>query len=121
MKRIPGYLLLILITGCAPAANYGRAVQTWVGADMTSLIETAWGYPHTSYQLPNGNTVYLYEWKREDKTPLHTTITTQGNTTFAHTTGGETRSFWCKTFFEVDAGGIIINVRWDGNDCWTPP
>ena len=31
--------------------------------------------------------------------------------------GGQTLTFWCRTFFEVDSSNRIVKWSWQGNNC----
>ena len=31
--------------------------------------------------------------------------------------GGDTQTYYCKTFFETASNGRIVKFRWEGNSC----
>ena len=123
MKR-PLLLALLLLAGCATTAKYEAKLNSWVGADANSLVNS-WGYPKSSFDAPNGNKVYVYQNAGSITMPTtyQTTanVTSYGNTAYGNATtnvyGGQTLNFWCKTFFEVDSTNRIVRWRWEGNRC----
>jgi hypothetical protein len=87
-----------------------------MGHDIDELV-SAWGYPQSSFQAPNGNTVYTYSSQGSYKMPTNTTVNVYGNTGYATTTGGQTLNFWCQTFFEVNSNKKIVRWQYKGNNC----
>lgn len=110
--------LFVFLCGCATAANYRKAVNTWVGVDIAVLGES-WGYPAKTFTAPNGNTVYLYSTSDTYQTPRYTSYTYNPETRsgYAYEYGGETIKFYCKTFFEVNASKKIVKATFEGNAC----
>lgn len=109
-----------LLTGCATTANYEKILDTWVGSDANKLVNS-WGYPQSSFEAPNGNTVYVYGSSGSYTMPTQTNTTYNviGNTVYGNstTTGGQTLNFWCRTYFEVNRSKRIVTWRWEGNNC----
>ena len=120
-------LLTLFLTACATTEKYEAILNTWVGASVNDLV-SSWGYPQESFQAPNGNMVYVYSKSMNFVMPTQTTsrydiqsdplyglpTTVYGNTT---TTGGQTLSYSCRTFFEVNQSKKIVSWRWEGNNC----
>ncbi len=113
----------LLIGACAPMPtreNYIELVNTWNRVPIDKLV-SSWGYPKSKFKGPNGNTVWVYYYSSSHVRPTetNTTYTTrygrvEGNST---TTGGQTITYWCKTFFEVNEYSIIVRVSFEGNNC----
>lgn len=112
---------LSFLQGCATTARYEATLNKWLGRNINELVQQI-GYPLQTMQAPNGNTVYVYAAENSYTNP--TTYETTFNTTWygdvtattnAH--GGDTVSYWCMTYLEVDANNIIVNWRWQGNHC----
>lgn len=59
MKPLKVLLLILLITGCATTAKMEAKLESWVGKSADALIDS-WGYPVSTIEAPNGNTVYKY-------------------------------------------------------------
>ncbi|OGR81768.1 MAG: hypothetical protein A2X32_09815 [Elusimicrobia bacterium GWC2_64_44] len=119
MKRRTLFLgALLLLCGCATTANYKKVVGSWVGADAETLV-SAWGYPSRTFEAPNGNTVYEYSNSETYQTSRHTIYTydPQTRTGFATTHGGDTLTFHCRTFFEVNGGKKVVKASFKGNSC----
>lgn len=129
LKIIKLSLLVIgvfLLSGCATTANYQRIVSNWQGRKMSDLI-SAWGYPDASIKLPGGDTVYMYVHQQNyitPSTPMMTpTIINVNGTPMSAVSyngmflGGQTMSLSCRTWFEVDPRGNIVNVSFQGNNC----
>lgn len=119
-------LVCLLATGCATTANYKHMLNNWQGANATTLMKT-WGYPDGAVKLPDGNTVYMYVHKRDFMQPpspiVAPVIINASGTPAAVTTyngmfiGGRTEHLFCRTWFEVNPKGEIVNSRFQGNDC----
>jgi hypothetical protein len=85
-----------------------------------------WGYPDGEVKLPNGNTVYMYTRQQlvTQSPPLNVApfAATLGGTPYMGTgfTGGvvgQTSAMYCRTWFEVNHNGIIVNSQFQGNGC----
>lgn len=126
-------LIILFCCGCATTEKYEAKLRLWMGRDISDLI-ASWGYPSNSFKLPNGNTVYQYDYQRSHTTPITYKVVSNHNTqnyvvnnpsygtyttgnTKIYQTGGKTFNYWCKTFFEVNKSNIIVNWRWEGNSC----
>jgi hypothetical protein len=108
---------VMLLSGCATTEKYEAKLNRWIGHSINELM-ASWGYPDGSFDAPNGNKIYVYSNQSSFTTPTMTTIRPNlyGPPT-AYTTGGFTRNFWCKTYFEVDNDKRIIKWSWEGNNC----
>lgn len=119
-RALIAVLVIALLSGCATSAKYNAILDTWMGHDVNELVNS-WGYPQNSFKAPNGNTVYVYGSSGSYTMPTqtNTTYNVVGNTVYgnSYTTGGQTLNFWCRTFFEVNDQNIIVNWRWEGNNC----
>ena len=116
---------LALVAGCATRANYEKVLNTWLGASADRLVQK-WGAPAGTFRMPNGNDVYIYDWRRSGAitTPVQVNQapgTFIGNTYFpgaTTVTGGDVipihRS--CRTEFEI-ANGTVTRWRYEGNAC----
>jgi hypothetical protein len=123
-----GFMLLCvcLVSGCATTANYQRILNNWQGAKMSDLINT-WGYPDAAVRLPNGDLVYMYTRQRFYTTPTTpmmtpTIINVSGTPMYATTyngmvMGGQSYILSCRTWFEVNRQGVIVNTQFQGNNC----
>lgn len=109
---------LLLFCGCATTANYKKVVGSWVGADAEALVN-AWGYPARNFEAPNGNTVYEYSNSESYRTSKFTTYTYDPQTRTGHATtyGGDTLTFHCKTYFEIDGAKKVVKATFKGNSC----
>ena len=118
MKKIV-FLALVyfLVQACAtgPQATtekYSAVCESWIKHHINDLIDK-WGYPSQSFKAPNGNTVYVFYRASEYTRP--TVIMPVGRMLVAG--GGNTETYYCKTFFETASDGRIIKWRWEGNSC----
>jgi hypothetical protein len=131
MKRIMQLSLLLItlgfLTACATTANYQQALGQWQGENIQHLINV-WGYPDSAIKLPSGNTVYLYSRQQTYITPPSSPMMTSGLWGFPGSPmamgsydgammGGQPVSMYCRTWFEVDPKGLIVNYRFQGNNC----
>lgn len=123
-KLIISLGLLFLLAGCATTANYQQSLNRWQGAQAQDLVK-AWGNPDSSIRLQSGNTIYMYMRKQlysRPVTPPMPTFTVTGtpvyNMGFANAYAGtQTLSLYCRTWFEMNNKNVIINTRFEGNNC----
>jgi hypothetical protein len=127
MKKSMLFLLFtFILSSCAgPSVNrarYESIVNSWLNNDINKLTD-AWGYPTTSFIAPNGNKVFVFQRKSTSTSPV---IAQQmppigNNPYFGPTTiitGGDTSTYWCNTYFEVNSTNTIIRWRIEGNSCY---
>ena len=118
-------VLLSVVVGCAThhssdeadEKKYRVMLDTWIGAPVAALVERG-GYPDSQFLAPNGNMVYVYSRSMNETTPM--TARTYRYDYLPNTTmysGGETITYWCKTFFEVGKDEKIIRWSLKGNLC----
>lgn len=121
-KIIIGLVGALLLSGCATSANYQQQLMQWHGARAQDLVN-AWGYPEASIKMPNGDTVYMYSRKQSYTQPSYPTptFTVTGAPIYGigynQMYGGQTISLTCRTWFEFNAQGIIVDTRFEGNGC----
>lgn len=119
-------IALCLLSACATTQNYEQILSQWQGENIQQLMNV-WGYPDAGIKLPNGNSVYMYTRQQSyisPPTPTMTpTIINVPGSPMAATTyngdfiGGQTIILYCRTWFEVNPKGIIVNYRFQGNNC----
>ena len=132
--------LSLALSACATTANYEKALNSWVGADVDSLV-MRWGPPASSYALSNGGKVIEYVRQSNVQVGGYTTSVPQttynsgsaniygtGGSAYGTYTGTSTTyvqrttpvqniRMTCITRFTVDANGKITNWAWQGNAC----
>ncbi len=128
MKKL--ITLLFLLGGCATEQQYARNVATWNDRSADELV-SKWGMPTRTMILPSGNTLYVYD-RSESYTsgavqmPGTSTVTNNpyapGGAQYVTSQPGPliqgtTIVSWCSTFFEIDASGQVLSVRYQGNNC----
>ena len=130
MKKILKFtsivFFLTIISACATTANYQHMLNNWQGARMTDLINH-WGYPDSAIKLPSGNTVYMYTHQQlytmpTPMVPSMTFVNVNGTPIYATGFvgggyGGQTQLLYCRTWFEVNRNGVIVNSQFQGNNC----
>lgn len=121
-KAFISLIFVLVLTGCVTTANYQQTLNQWYGAQIQDLINV-WGYPDSSLKLPNGDTVYMYVHKQLYTSPMYPTpmFTPVGvpiySGGFYNTVGTQTVSLYCRTWFEVNKKGVIVNTQFEGNNC----
>ena len=117
-------IFVFLVAGCATnhkgeatEEKYRVMLNTWIGAPVDAMSKS-WGYPDSQFQAPNGNKVYVYGRSMSETTPItsHKRRYNYGRGTTTDL-GGETITYWCKTFFEVGPDEKIIRWSLKGNLC----
>ena len=93
----------VVMSSCATAGGYEKVLNSWMGADVSRLIES-WGPPTSTYALPDGRTMYTWE------SHGGAVAVPVGNMAVA-----VPRT--CKTTFTVDESRAILSWRYEGNMC----
>ena len=72
MKKLMLVIMAIvaLLSGCATIENYENVLRSWMGKDVNLLIQT-YGYPSSTMELANGNTVYIYMRSHQYTSPTY--------------------------------------------------
>ncbi len=101
-------IVSLLSLGCAGQKKFEEKVNSWVGADVNRMI-SSWGPPARSYQMPNGHTVYTWEWSSQGMVmvPIY------GGGMVAQQTHSS-----CTENIEADEGGTVVTWQYQGNHCW---
>lgn len=132
------FLYFLLISACAIPTQRGfeQMLSSWQYKNINDLI-SVWDFPTNTFEMPNGNKVYVYNRSNTYTTPIYrtptytspsqTTINMFGNTAYATTIpgrtyggqilGGQTLTNYCNVSFQVDSSQRIIGYRWEGNSC----
>lgn len=109
-------LFVFLLNGCSTHEAFVKKYNKWVGQNISTLISVE-GYPNSSYDVPNGNKVYVYSRSTTSYVPG-----------FGGYFGRRAYFGWsvaydevitrnCTTFFEVDKKGVIIKWGARGDNC----
>ena len=121
-----GALLLVTAVGCATQENYQKIVESWMNYDVYKLMRS-WGAPTSTFQMPNGNTLLVYESRGSFTTP--TAITPErssgyfvgshysSTTTPSTVIGGDPIPLTCRTEFEAEPSGKLVRWQFQGNTC----
>lgn len=94
MKYIPSIAMALLLVGCATSGKYDSKVKTWVGKNVTELLDS-WGAPDATTEVNGGGRMYTF--KRQSlflNNPVY-----------------------CETSFRTDESGEIQSYHWQGNGC----
>lgn len=100
LKRLLGIVALASATFAGTACHVETtkdAMASWVGHDANQLIEK-WGPPNRTFVMPNGNTMYTWEWSRTSGYANGHVVTTTTNV--------------CEKTFTVNTEGIVIAWRY---------
>ena len=106
---------------------------THYGKNVNRII-SSWGAPSSTFKMSNGNTILTYMRSRSGAIPIYNqpqTTTHQGTIYgsggMTNYSGTSTNSYgtttympvtWsCKTEFTINTRDIIINWRYQGNNC----
>jgi hypothetical protein len=111
---------LLLVGGCASHDNFVKTYNSWVGQSIDTFTAQV-GYPDSTYKLPNGNEVYVYEKTRIYSDPTFTPAFGYGPWGYyggmGVTYGTDINYETCKLFLEVNKKGIIVKWGSRGNSC----
>jgi len=113
-------IALLWMQGCATHQNFVNKYNSWVGQDISALINQI-GYPDSTYLLPNKNKVYVYERSRIYSYPSmsmgygYWPYYHGGYGAFGYSTDVVQKT--CKLFLETNKKGIIVKWGSSGNTC----
>lgn len=93
--------------------QYDDYLSQFRGLNVSEVVR-CFGYPTSTLVAPNGNKVYIY--LREENTYIPAVTNKIGNSYY--TTGGNTAYDYCKTFFEVNDAGTVVNINREGLICY---
>lgn len=93
--------------------QYDDYIVQFKGLEVNEVVH-CFGYPTQTMVAPNGNKVYIYLRERSTYIPAITNKIGNGY----YTTGGNTAYDYCKTYFEVNDNGIVVNVDREGTICY---
>lgn len=111
---------VLFMQGCATHQNFVNKYNAWVGQDINDLIKKI-GYPDSTYVLPNGNKVYVYERSRIYSYPSmsmgygYWPYYHGGYGMFGYGTDVVYKT--CKLYLETNKKGIIVKWGSRGNSC----
>lgn len=112
MNKLTFLIIVILsLSGCATEAKYQTTLESWRGHNIEELYQE-WGYPASSFDLANGNKMYLYTYNADMSIPIQTFPDGQPNPLSAQPV-----EYNCKTYFEVDQNKRIVNYSYEGSGC----
>ncbi|MBN2768406.1 MAG: hypothetical protein JXQ68_04840 [Campylobacterales bacterium] len=114
------FFALLALSGCASHENFVKKYNGWIGKDINIFIDK-YGYPDSSFEAPNGNTVYVYEEEKIESYPeigFGWGLGNYGNRVGwgmggYHTVTQKT----CKLFLEVSRNNKIVKWNSRGNSC----
>lgn len=127
MKKIIFFSLIIIssmiLTGCATNENFVKQHNEWIGKNINDYIIRS-GYPDNSYDIPNGNKVYVYTKTRSYLFPRHTIgygyfgIRGRYLGGFYPGMGGYDEIIeTCTVYIETNKKGTIVKWGAKGNSC----
>lgn len=116
-KSLIFMFIMIVLTGCvSPRQRHVEKMDSWEGQHINSLINSEWGYPDETTIAPSGNKLLIYyKSKTVIKNHLVYDKTQPKNMKWVKVPYTDTAD--CKTFFEINESGKIINVNWRGAAC----
>src|SRR3989338_3546923 len=118
------------LVACADARNYSTAVNSWHGAPERALLQH-WGSPAETKRLSNGNHLLVYRVVDHQRYPKVyspginvSRLSPQNNNTVVLSKPPlvprpHDETFWCETSFGGDKADMIVNSRYEGNNCIT--
>lgn len=115
-------ILCFLLSACASSAAYEQQMQRWRGKNAQTLRKQ-WGTPDAAIKLANGHILYQYTKKNfftipaPKRQPLQTSNTLFTSYEEPWLNNNQTMVRYCRTTFETDKNGNIIQTRFNGNNC----
>ncbi len=115
-KRIGSGALIIIVSlllgsACATGGQTLKAINSWIGTDIDRCI-MKWGKPSNEYRLKGGNTIYTWHEVHSQESVA------SGNGSLLFPYKVETVVKYCDWIMTANPSGIIIDGRYEGNDCY---
>ncbi len=112
--------MVVYVSACSSVQfvsdeNYRDELNKYLGKSVSVVVD-AFGHADYVSQAPNGNKLYVYADSDTSKTPVTCRKDLSGN---EKCTGGDIRTYQCKTFFEVDGGSVVVDTSFRGDGCGT--
>ncbi len=124
MKKLCIVLILFTLTACATVEKYNTMVRSHISSTQDELVGS-WGIPDKTFTLSNGDVLFSYineSTRHYEGTPGKVTkyVDKDGNVSFTSTEGTDSyyRDYICTTDFKI-RDGIVIDVNFRGNDCYS--
>ena len=133
MKKGILFVAIVLSASCSWAdSRYESKVNSVMSAYMGKNIQTvvdAIGYYTREFKSPTGNRIYAWEVGNTVTSPVVEVNSqmngglTVGPQAFGNTqsntfnVGGYRVTKFCNAYFEVDESNLIIDWKWNGNNC----
>jgi len=116
MKKLLLIVIAILVTSCATTNKFIAKQERAIGTNISDYIAKN-GYPDSSYTLPNGNKVYIYEKNEIISAPtfMIPIVTKDGIWYEKEEQFIDQRV--CKLYLETTPTGKIIRYDFKGNSC----
>jgi hypothetical protein len=132
--RLIGSLFFILCLASCSTFNrneiYAQTISSWRWSHQAELIKV-WGQPDQIVRLPNDNQVFIYTKDAFRNYPSPAITSKFGAAPIAisnkraiiipdpNNLPNNTTAFFleCKTLFEIDPEGIVVDARSQGNNC----
>lgn len=110
MKKVMLLLCCLGITmsGCATVGKYEEKLDTYIGRDVSSLIEEM-GVPNKSMDLPDGGKAYSFYHERASRSV--------SSSRFGNYSYGNITTHSCETTFFADKDNKIVKWLHSGNAC----
>ena len=115
------WILCFLLSGCASSAAYQQQMRQWQGKNIQT-VRQQWGQPEAVVKLANGHMLYQYMRKNFSSIPDAKRQPLHGNDTLFRSyeepwLSNITMVRYCRTTFETNKNGSIINTSFNGNNC----
>lgn len=112
MRKI-GFLLIVLLTGCATVGKFEARMDAKKGLTKEQLIDEM-GIPVKEYKSDSFEILEYYQSERITL-PQNSISTVSGNSIYTNTSGGS-YVMDCKLEFKL-INGIVANYRYKGDLC----
>lgn len=120
-SRFIPFILFFLLSACATSAAYQQHMLKWQGKNIETLRQQ-WGNPETAIKLANGHILYQYTRKNffTIRDPKRSSF--HGNNSLFTSykepwLSNQTMVRYCRTTFETNRNGNIIDTSFKGNNC----
>jgi len=105
MQNIKAFVItaIVFFSGCKSTENFGNMLTAYEGKDISDIFQV-WGAPTKTFEAPNGDVIYTYDF---DAGAVAVPI---GNMVYAANRG-------CEVNFITSEEGIIKSHSFSGNNC----
>ena len=107
---------LLSVSALAWESFMDKCIQSWVGYPLESVIEK-WGYPNRKKEMADKKVLVWEKFDNNYEENMNNFYVDKMWNENAFPSANVLKIDYCRKILEVNTENIVINGRWEGNDC----